>query len=41
MENVETEVTEVKELLYKNCCNALGPMSDLSAAAIGKVVKRT
>jgi hypothetical protein len=31
MENVKQEVDEIKELLYNNCLNYLGPMSDLAS----------
>jgi len=30
MENVESEVNEIKEMIYTNCSKYLGPMSDLA-----------
>ena len=40
MENVESEVNEIKEMIYTNCSKYLGPMSDVANEQIGKSLKR-
>ena len=40
MENVESEVNEIKDMINANCNKHLGPMSDIASGQISKTAKR-